>query len=100
VPADPVGYTRSEFDLRSAFHLHRNRAYFFTKNYLGRVPFFMYLLRDSLFTGWICLKRILYVAVQTSAVFLLTLAGNAVGVWHGVKRRMGRKDDGGKLKDD
>ena len=88
VPDRPVGYSRSEFDRRSAFHLHRNRAYFFTKNYLGKLPFFTYLLRDTGFTAWISLRRIVVIVTQTSAVFLLAVAGNVVGVWHGLRRRL------------
>lgn len=91
-PADPVGYARSEFDRHSAFHVHRNRAYFYAKHYLGRLPFWCHLVFDSVRLIWICLKRIAHITVHTLVVFVLACTGKLFGTVEGIRFRIrGRK---------
>jgi GT2 family glycosyltransferase len=90
-PAEPVGYTRSEFDRRSAFHVHRNRAYFFTKHYFLRLPFFSYLVLDSLCFAWLCTRRIAQITAHTMIVFVFATAGKVAGIIAGVRGRRRRR---------
>jgi GT2 family glycosyltransferase len=95
-PAAPVDYERSEFDRRSAYWLHRNRAYFFGKHFCGRTPFWLYLVRDTGFTAWIGVRRVLHLAAQTACVVALAVAGNVAGACSGARAawraRRGRGD--------
>jgi GT2 family glycosyltransferase len=90
-PGEPVGYDRSDFDVRGAYFIHRNRGYFFAKHYLGRPPFWGHLVLHSLLFCLRCLKRSLHITVHSLLTLLAVLAGKVVGVTLGIFRRVIRE---------
>ena len=84
-PATPVEYGRSAFDRRSAFYQNRNNAYFMTKFYFLRLPFFMYLTWNLITFGWSCLKRSLFITAHSFVALSYASAGKCVGVYEGLK---------------
>lgn len=90
-PGEPVGYNRSDFDIRGAYFIHRNRGYFFAKHYLGRPPFWSHLILHTLMFALRCLKRSISITLHSLLTLLAVLAGKVVGISLGLGRRLARR---------
>lgn len=87
-PAAPVGYTRGAFDWRAVYYNRRNYAYFLTKHYPLRLPWFGFLFWETTAFFGRSVSRAVTMTLHSAWVWLASVAGKLVGVWLGLKRRL------------